>query len=59
MTVRLILTDEEVLALDDYFTRRVGYIGHEDRTDETAHELANVVGRRAKEIRESADNSDR
>jgi hypothetical protein len=51
---RLTLSEEEVLLLDDYFTRRVGYIGREHPADQAAHQLANIIAAKAKEICEQS-----
>ena len=56
-TNRIVLSDSEILNLDEYFTRRVGYIGYEHPADLTAHMLANIVSAKAEEIR--ADNRNR
>ena len=45
------LTDEEVLALDDYFSNKIGYIGHADSADEAMHKFVKLVGHRADDIR--------
>lgn len=64
MPFRLVINSDEVLALDEYFTKRVGYIGHEDDADHAAHALANVITSLADRIREgkvqdtNADDSD-
>lgn len=49
---KLVLSADEVLALDHYFTWRVGWIGHEDPSDLAANQLADLLAQRAKEIRE-------
>jgi hypothetical protein len=54
---RIILSREEVLALDQYFTWRAGYIGHEDAADLTAHKLADLIAAKAKELKASANDS--
>lgn len=56
---RIVLSREEVLALDQYFTWRVGYIGHEDPADQTAHKLADLIAAKAKELQTSANDSNR
>jgi len=45
------LTGEEVLALDEYLTRRIGFIGHDDEVDETMHKLADVISSAAEDLR--------
>lgn len=56
----MVFSKEEILALDHYFTHRVGWIGHEDAADLAAHELAQVLAVKAEEIRKAdADNRDR
>jgi len=52
----MVFSREEILALDHYFTNRVGFIGHEDAADEAAHALANLTSEIAKEIREGNEN---
>jgi hypothetical protein len=60
MEYRLIFSREEILALDHYFTNRVGFIGHEDAADKAAHALADLVSEIAKEITQAdADHSNR
>lgn len=51
---RLILDEQEVILLDEYFTRRVGYIGYEHPADLAAHKLANILDEKAKEICEQS-----
>ena len=55
----MVLSENEILALDHYFTHRVGYIGHEDEADLAAHSLANVISEKAEEIRQSENDSNR
>jgi hypothetical protein len=55
---KLVLSVEEVLALDHYFTWRVGWIGHEDPADLAANTLADLIAQRAKEIREEDAEND-
>ena len=56
----LVFTSEEILALDHYFTRRAGWIGHDDPADEAAHALANLVSEIAEEIKQNnEDDSDK
>lgn len=51
MEFNLILTVDDILALDEYFTHRVGYIGHDGTSDLAAHQLANEISRVADELR--------
>jgi hypothetical protein len=53
---KLVLSADEVLALDHYFTWRVGWIGHEDPADLAANLLADLISQRAKEIRDGNEN---
>jgi hypothetical protein len=50
-TNRILLSDDEILLLDDYFTHRVGYIGREHPADVAAYSFADIVADRAEEIR--------
>jgi len=56
---RIVLNGNEILHLDEYFTRHVGYIGYEHPADLAAHMLANIISDKAEELRKSADNSNR
>lgn len=52
----LVFSDREILSLDHYFTRRAGWIGHEDPAGEAAHALADVISEIAKEIKQADAN---
>jgi hypothetical protein len=54
----LVFTSEEILALNDYFLHRAGYIGHDGPADEAAHALANLVSEIVEEIIEGENDSD-
>ena len=56
---RIVLNGNEILHLDEYFTRRVGYIGYEHPADLAAHMLANIISDKAEELRKSANDSNR
>jgi hypothetical protein len=51
MSYTIRLSSEEILALDHYFTRKLGYVGHDGTADEIMHTLVDTVGRQADEIR--------
>jgi len=51
MEYTLRLSSEEILALDHYFMRKQGFVGHEDTADRAMHALMDIVGRQADEIR--------
>lgn len=56
MEYRMVLSENEILALDHYFTHRAGWIGHEDEADLAAHSLADVIAVKAAEIRKEDEN---
>ena len=51
MEYTLRLSSEEILALDHYFMRKQGFVGHEDSSDDAMHNLMDNIGRQADEIR--------
>jgi hypothetical protein len=53
---RITLSRDEVLALDHYFTWRVGWIGHEEPADLVANQFADIISGMAKEIQKEDEN---